>query len=106
MGAVDPGYAAADTSGWVMNWKTFLSIISTNLTSSIGDALYLLRKDANGHYLLYEKPVYIQPEMPDIGAGATSVLFGDWSRLLVRNVPTEAVIRRFDEFTWLTCKWV
>ena len=62
MGAVDPAYAAADTSGWVMNWKTFLSIISTNLTSSVGDALYLLRKDANGHYLLYEKPVFISPE--------------------------------------------
>ena len=95
--AVDPAYAAADTSGWVMNWKTFLSIISSNLTSSVGDALYLLRKDANGHYLLYEKPVFISPGMPDIGAGATPVLFGDWNRLIVRNVPTEAVIRRYDE---------
>jgi HK97 family phage major capsid protein len=57
----------------------------------------LLRKDANGHYLLYEKPVFISPGMPDIGAGATPVLFGDWNRLIVRNVPTEAVVRRYDE---------
>ena len=35
--------------------------------------------------------------MPDIASASTSVLFGDWSRLLVRNVPTEAVIRRYDE---------
>ena len=85
MGAVDPAYAAADTSGWVMNWKTFLSIVSTNLYKQRGDALYLLRKDANGHYLLYEKPVFISPSMPDIASASTSVLFGDWSRLLAQK---------------------
>jgi HK97 family phage major capsid protein len=98
MEAVDPVYAAAPKSGWAMNWKTFLSIVTNNMSGSgVGDVLYLLRKDANGNYLLYEKPVHISPSMPDIGASAKAVLFGDWNRFLVRHVPTEAIVRRYDE---------
>lgn len=101
MGAVDAAYAAADTSGFVMNWKTLVAIVSANLTSNVGDALYLLRKDANGHYMLFDKPVFISPSMADIATGNVPVLFGDWSRLMVRNVPSEAVLRRYDELYML-----
>jgi HK97 family phage major capsid protein len=97
MNAVDEAYAAADTAGFVMNWNSFLSIVKNNLSIGVGDALYLLHKDAKGHYLLYEKPVFISPSMPDIAAGATPILFGDWNRLIIRNVPTEALVRRYDE---------
>jgi HK97 family phage major capsid protein len=97
--SVDPAYAAADTSGWAMNWNTLLYIFENVVTtaSTGGDALYHARKDDRGHYLLLEKPVYISPSLNDIGASNKCVLFGDWSRFLIRHVPTEAVIRRYDE---------
>ena len=35
--------------------------------------------------------------MDDIGATKVPVLFGDWSRFIIRHVPTEAGVIRYDE---------
>ena len=81
-----------------MNWNTLLYIFENVVTAaSGGDALYHAKKDDNGHYLLLGKRVYISPSLDDIGANKVPVLFGDWSRFIVRHVPTEAVVRRYDE---------
>jgi len=98
MESVDPAYAASDGAGFAMNWKTFLSIIHSMLT--IGEAesaAYLLRKDDRGHYTLYGQPVFISPSLDDIGSLKTPVLYGDWSRFIIRHVPTEAAVIRYDE---------
>ncbi len=98
MESVDPAYASSDGAGFAMNWKTFLAIIHSMLT--IGEAesaAYLLRKDDRGHYTLYGLPVFISLSMDDIGASNVPVLFGDWSRFIIRHVPTEAAIIRYDE---------
>jgi len=98
MGSVDPAYAAADTAGFAMNWSTFLTIIHSMVTvGEAQSAAYLLQKDASGHYLLFGKPVYISPSLSNIGAGSKPVLFGDWSRFIIRHVPTDAIVRRYDE---------
>jgi HK97 family phage major capsid protein len=98
MGSVDPAYAANDSAGFAMNWKTFLSIIHSMLT--IGEAesaAYLLRKDDRGHYTLCGQPVFISPSLDDIGSLKTPVLYGDWGRFIIRHVPTEAAVIRYDE---------
>jgi HK97 family phage major capsid protein len=97
MGALDSTYAAADTAGFVMNWKTFIAILSDNMTDGTSDGVYLLRQDGAGHWLLHGRPVFISPSMPDVATSAVPVLYGDWSRLLIRNVPTEAVLLRYEE---------
>jgi HK97 family phage major capsid protein len=96
--SVDPTYSAADTAGWAMNWNTLVYIFENVITSATaGDALFHAQRDAAGHYLLLGRPVYISPSLDDIGASKNPVLWGDWSRFLVRHVPTEAVVRRYDE---------
>jgi HK97 family phage major capsid protein len=96
--SLDSAYAASDTAGWAMNWNTLVYIFENVITASPGgDALYHAKRDANGHYLLLGRPVYISPSLDDIGATKIPVLFGDWSRFLIRHVPTEAMVRRYDE---------
>jgi len=68
---------------------------STSATS--GDALFHAKKDDRGHYLLFGKPVFISNSFPDIGSTNKPLCFADFSRLLIRHVPAEAVIRRYDE---------
>jgi HK97 family phage major capsid protein len=96
--SVDAEYAAAETSGWSMNWNTLVYIFENVVTSATsGDALFHAKKDDRGHYLLMGKPVFISNSLDDIGATKKPVLFGDFNQLLVRHVPAEAVIRRYDE---------
>ena len=96
--SVDPAYASADTAGWAMNWNTLVYIFeNVTTTASSGDALFHAKRDDRGHYLLLGRPVYVSPSLDDIGASKNPVLYGDWARFLIRHVPTEAVIRRYDE---------
>ena len=98
LNAIDPAYGAADSSGWLMNWPTLIYIFTNVITTaSAGDALYHAKMDNRGHYLLFGKPVFISPSLANIGASNVPVMFGDWSRFLIRHVPTEAVVRRYDE---------
>jgi HK97 family phage major capsid protein len=95
---IDPAYGAADTAGWIMNWATLVYIFTNVITSaSAGDALYHAKMDDRGHYLLFGKPVFISPSLPNIGASNIPVMYGDWSRFLIRHVPTEAAVLRYDE---------
>lgn len=95
---VDAEYASADTAGFAMNWNTLVYIFENVITTaSAGDALYHARRDENGHYLLLGFPVFISNSLSDIGASAKPVVFGDWDRLIVRNVPAESVVLRYDE---------
>lgn len=97
--SLDAGYAVAPKAGWCMNFATLLYIFENVVTSSTGgDALYHAQRDSQGHFLLLGFPVYISPSFPDLTTGSSKpVAFGDWNRFLIRNVPTETQVRRFDE---------
>lgn len=98
MAAVDAAYATAPGAGWAMSWTTLVYLLKNLKSSSTaGDAAFWAKTDGAGHYLLFEKPVYISPSMPAISAGNVPIIFGDLKRIIIRNVPTEAVIRRYDE---------
>lgn len=66
---------------WTMNTKTFTDI---SLLKD-GNDRYLIQNDItlSFPYRLFGKPVYISDNMPDIGAGATPILYGDYSGLAV-----------------------
>ena len=98
MGSVDPAYGAADTAGWLMSWPTLLYVFANIVTTaSGGDAMYLAKMDNRNHYLLFGKPVFISPSLANIGSTNVPVMYGDWNRLLIRNVPSDVVVRRYDE---------
>jgi HK97 family phage major capsid protein len=63
--------------------------------------MYHAKQDNNGHYLLFGKPVFISPSLANIGSTNVPVMFGDWSRFLIRHVPTMAEVRRYDELYML-----
>jgi HK97 family phage major capsid protein len=97
--SVDAGYASAPSAAFAMNWNTFLYVLeNVNAASTAGDAMYHIKRDAQGRFLLFGIPVLISNSLPDISTGtAKAVLFGDWSRLLIRNVPGQFIVRRYDE---------
>jgi HK97 family phage major capsid protein len=98
MKSVDAEYASAETSGWSMTWNTLVYLFENVVTSATaGDALFYAQKDDKGHFVLFGRPVFICNSLDDIGATKKPVLFGDFNRLLIRHVPAEAVIRRYDE---------
>jgi HK97 family phage major capsid protein len=96
--SVDPGYASAPSAALAMNWNSLMAILSTvNASATAGDAMFHLKRDAQGRFVLFGIPVLISNSLPDIGSTNKSILFGDWSRLLIRNVPGQFVVRRYDE---------
>jgi HK97 family phage major capsid protein len=96
--SVDPGYGSEPSAAFAMSWSTFLYILeNVNAAAAGGDAMYHVRRDAQGRFLLFGIPTLISNSLPDIGSTNKAVLFGDWSRLLIRNVPGQFVVRRYDE---------
>jgi HK97 family phage major capsid protein len=96
--SVDAGYASAPSAALAMNWNSLIAILSTvNASATAGDAMFHLKRDAQGRFLLFGIPTLISNSLPDISASNKSVLFGDWSKLLIRNVPGQFVVRRYDE---------
>ncbi|MDE5854674.1 MAG: phage major capsid protein [Ruminococcus sp.] len=81
---------------WTMNPETFTSV--KLLTDTNGRPL--LEPDATKAfpYTLLGKPVYISDNMPKIGAGAKSVLYGDYSGLSVNmreNISLEILREKY-----------
>ena len=89
--AVDPAYRDSSSCGFMMKDSTLL----------------LLRKlkDSNNQYLWQEGmsvgepdrllgyPVIINQDMPAATTGLVSVVFGDWSKMIIRDVANVRVIR-------------
>ncbi len=82
MGALDSAYAV--NAGWLMNWATLISVLK--MKDSSGKYIFLpLQFDAQGHVLLFGRPVFVCPSLPNIAASAVPIYFGDLSYLLVRQ---------------------
>ena len=72
---------AQDSAVWIMNNKTFATIKKLKLSTNE----YILQMDLTAPmgYTILGKPVYIDEKMPDAGAGASPVVYGDLSGLYI-----------------------
>lgn len=81
--SVDPAYRASGKASWLMNDDTLsaLDSLCDKNGRPIIRPVYL-----NGQRLLLGYPVGICPSLPDIGAGATPIVFGATGYFAVRTV--------------------
>jgi HK97 family phage major capsid protein len=95
MGSIDPAYLASPKCFWAMQFSTLIGILQ--LKDSAGRNLIHPRTDANGNFLLLERPVALCPSVPSVSASSKSVLLGDFSRLFVRCVKDSLKLMRYQE---------
>ena len=93
MGAIDPAYIASTKCGWAMRFSTLVAIMK--LKASTGGSP-MLTFDA-GRFMLFGKPIFICPSVPAMAASAKSILFGDFSKFVVRRVRDGIEVKRFGE---------
>lgn len=93
VGSVDPAYIASPKCGFAMRFSTLLSIMK--LKASTGGSP-MLSFDA-GRFMLLGKPVFLCPSVPAMAASAKSILFGDFSKFVVRRVADGVEIKRYNE---------
>jgi HK97 family phage major capsid protein len=97
MGSVDPAYRESAQCGWMMNDATLRKI--AKLKDSAGQPLNLVKygsRAAGTSTTLKGFPVETNPDMPVMAANAKSILFGDFSRYVVRDVASMAILRMED----------
>jgi HK97 family phage major capsid protein len=90
MGSIDPSYVNSPKCWWAMSNSTLIAIFK--LKDKQGRYLLHVSRDDNGELLLFDKRVAICPSLANIGTsgsplvGNIPVLFGDFSRFVVRTV--------------------
>jgi HK97 family phage major capsid protein len=95
MGSINPAYLASPKCFWAMNFATLISILQ--LKDSVGRNLVHPRTDANGNFLLLERPVALCPSVPSVAVNSKSVLLGDFSRYFVRIVRNTLRLMKYSE---------
>jgi HK97 family phage major capsid protein len=95
MGSIDPSYLSSPKCFWAMQFSTLIGILQ--LKDSAGRNLIHPRIDAQGNFLLLEKPVALCPSVPSVAASSKSVLLGDFSRFFVRTVKNSLKLMRYQE---------
>ena len=79
-----------------MNFNTLVSIFE--LKNSVGTPLIQPETDANGNFVIFEKPVALCPSVNATSvATGKPVLLGDMSRFLVRTVKNSLKLQRFEQ---------
>ena len=92
--SVDPAYRASGKCAWLMNDDTLTALDS--LTDKDGRPI-VRPLYVNGQRILLGYPVGICPSLPDIGAGATPILFGGVGYFVVRTVKDAGRLVRLSE---------
>jgi HK97 family phage major capsid protein len=89
MASVNGDYA--EVGKFMFNHRTFWSLVK--LKDSTGR--YIWHEEVRGSTppMMFGKPYILNDDMPDIGAGNASVLFGDFSKYKIRMVKDFKVIR-------------
>jgi len=90
--SVDPAYTTSPQCGWAMSFQTLLSLLKTK--DKQGRPIIPAVHNDAGDFLLLEKPVFLCPSMPAIGANSIPIAFGDFSRLVVRFVKDSQTLIR------------
>ncbi len=93
LGSIDPAYISSPKCFWAMNFNTLIGLFK--LSSSTGEKMIRPRVDANGNWLLFEKPIAICPSFANIGASAKPIAFGDFSKFIVRRVKGSTTLKRY-----------
>lgn len=92
---IDPAYRSAPMCGWAMNDASLLKLQTVKDTQGN----YIYSRDLTSAFpdRLFGKPVFIDPELPDIAATSVgAVFFGDMDNYVLREVGSP-IIRRLDE---------
>lgn len=81
-------YARSAGAAWLMRNTTLAAV---RKLKAAGTGSYLFNLDVPANYpgaagMLLGRPVYVDPNVPAVGLGAKSILFGDFSRYWVRQV--------------------
>jgi HK97 family phage major capsid protein len=94
--SVNRAYRNSPKAAWLMNDKTFNLI--DDLRDRISRPLHMIRFGPDGIPRLLGKPVYTSNSLPDVGISAVGpVIFGDLSRFIVRQCPTQSRIQIYRE---------
>jgi HK97 family phage major capsid protein len=89
--SVDPEYLESPKAFIGMNHNVMLSLMRQ--TSTTGSLIWKPRYDSNGRPLLANIPVVILPSLANVATGSKSVVCGDFSRCVRRQVQSVRVIR-------------
>ncbi|MGC5330990.1 phage major capsid protein [Micromonospora sp. DT62] len=92
-------YRASPSCGWLMRDSTAAAL--RKLKNSQGDYIWQPSLVAGQPDTILGKPVFIDPNMPAVGAGNKSILFGDLSAYFVRLVGGVEFVRS-DEYAFNT----
>ncbi len=82
--SVSAPYARSSSAAWMVNNTTLAAIRKLKDTQDryLFDVNVPAGSGASGSLL--GRPVFVDPNVPNVGLGAKSVLFGDWSKVYVR----------------------
>jgi HK97 family phage major capsid protein len=79
MGSVDEPYAT--NGAWMMNFATYIAIRKLKASTG-GSYIFPPEPRVDGRPALLERPVILSPSMPNMGASAKPVCYGDFSRFI------------------------
>jgi HK97 family phage major capsid protein len=85
-----------ERSSWLMNLKTYLALRKLQSTNH-----YYIAENAgpteSGRPTLLQRPIFICPNMDDLGAGKVPVVLGALDHVVVRGVNLQQEIFRYDQ---------
>jgi HK97 family phage major capsid protein len=84
MYSVDPSYRNAANAGFMMKDSTLAAVRKLGLGSSNDFPIFVPAMNAGEKDMLYGKPIHINNDMDAIATAKKSVLFGDFSKFVVR----------------------
>ncbi|WP_262703974.1 MULTISPECIES: phage major capsid protein [Streptomyces] len=86
-GSLAEPYVMQPAAGWLLRNATLTAIRKLKATTGeTAGTEFVTDGPAGASGSMIGKPAFIDPFVPAMGAGAKSVLFGDWSRYFVRMV--------------------
>ena len=86
-GSLAEPYVMQPAAGWLLRNATLTAIRKLKATTGeTAGTEFVTDGPAGAFGSMIGKPAFIDPFVPAMGAGAKSVLFGDWSRYFVRMV--------------------
>jgi HK97 family phage major capsid protein len=95
IGKLDPAYAASQSCRWVMHPSTMIAL--RRLKDSTGKYLFEPDAQTGAPASLFGYPVVLSSNIDEIGAGKSSIFFGDWSRYIIRQAQS-TTIRKSDDY--------
>jgi HK97 family phage major capsid protein len=84
MYAVDPSYRNSANAGFMMKDSTLAAVRKLGLGSANDFPIFVPAMNPGEKDMLYGKPIHINNDMDAIATAKKTILFGDWSKFVVR----------------------